>query len=53
MEKEFVVEMIDTFYKSLKQCISLVLKGSISPFEFLKVVLTQKIETIRDFGGID
>ena len=40
VEKEFVVEMIDTFYKSLKRGISLVLKGSTSPFEFMKVVLT-------------
>jgi len=32
VEKEFVAEMIDTFYKSLKRCISLVLKGSTSPF---------------------
>ena len=40
VEKEFMEEMIDTFYKSLKRCIFLVLKGSISPFEFLKVVLT-------------
>jgi len=47
-----MAEMIDT-YKSLKRCISLVFKGSTSPFEFLKVVLTQNIETIRDFGGTD
>jgi len=40
VEKEFLMEMIDTFYKSLKRCISLVLKGSTSPFEILKVVLT-------------
>ena len=26
------------------------LKGSTSPFEFLKVILTQNIETIRDLG---
>ena len=48
-----MVEMIDTFHKSLKRCISLVLKGSTSPFEFLKVVLMRNIETIKDFGGID
>ena len=48
-----MVEMIDTFYKSLKRCISLVLKGSTSPFEFLKVVLTRNIETIRAFGRTD
>ena len=29
------------------------LKGSTSLFEFLKVVLTQNIETIRDLGGSD
>jgi len=48
-----MTEMIDTFYKSLKRCISLVLKGSTTPFEFLKVVLIRNIETIRDFGGTD
>jgi len=53
VEKKFVADMIDTFYKSLKGCISLVLKGSTSPFEFLNVVLTRNIETIRDFGGTD
>jgi len=53
LKKEFMAEMIDTFYKSLKQCISLVLKGSTIPFKFLKVVLTQNIETIRDFGSTD
>ena len=51
VEKEFVAEMIDTFYKSLERCISLVLKGLTSPFEFLMVVLTRYIKTIRDFGG--
>ena len=29
------------------------MKGLTSPFKFLKVVLTQNIETIRDFGGTD
>jgi len=53
VEKEFMVEMIDTFYKSLKRCIYLVLKGSTSLFEFLKAVLIQNVETIRDFGGTD
>ena len=31
----------------------MVLKGSTSLFEFMKVILTQNIETIRDFGGTD
>ena len=51
VEKEFVAKMIDSFYKGLKRCISLVLKGSTTSFEFLKVVLTQNIETFRDFSG--
>ena len=49
----FVAEIIDTLYKTLKLCISLLLKSSTSPFEFLKVVLTRNIETIRDFGETD
>ena len=53
VEEEFVAEMNDTFYKGLKRCISLVLKGSTSPFAFLKVVLTQNIEIIKTFGGTD
>jgi len=52
VEKEFLAEMIATFYKSLR-CISLLLKGSTNLFEFLKVVLTQNIENIRGFRGTD
>ena len=39
VKEEFVAEMINNFYKSLKQCISLVLKGLTSLFKLLKVVL--------------
>ena len=38
-EKEFVAEMIDNFYKSLKRSVALVLKGSTTSFSTLKVVL--------------
>ena len=48
-----MAEMIDTFNKSLKRYISLVLKGSTSPFKFPKVVLIRNIKTIKDFGRID
>ena len=45
--------MVDSFYKSLKQSVALVLKGSNTSFSSLKVVLSQNIESIRDFGGDD
>jgi len=52
-EKEFVAEMVDRFYKSLKQSVALILKGSTTSFSSLKVVLSRNIENIRDFGGDD
>ena len=39
-EKEFMAEIVDSFYKSLKQSIALVLKGSTASFSALKVVLS-------------
>ena len=39
-EKEFVAEIVDNFYKSLKRSLALVLKGSITSFSALKVVLS-------------
>ena len=50
-EKEFVAEMVDNFYKSLKRSLALVLKGSITSFSALKVVLSWNIDSIWDFGG--
>jgi len=39
-EKEFVAEIIDSFYKGLKRSVALVLKGSTTLFSALKVVLS-------------
>jgi len=39
-ENEFVAELVDNFYKSLKRSIALVLKGSTTSFSALKVVLS-------------
>ena len=52
-ENEFVAELVDSFYKSLKRSIALVLKGSTTSFSALKVVLSRSIDSIRDFGGDD
>ena len=48
-----MAEIDDNFYKSLKQSVALVLKGSTTSFSTLKVVLSRNIESIRDFGEDD
>ena len=45
-ENEFVTELVDSFYKSLKRSIALILKGSTTSFSALKVVLSRSIESI-------
>ena len=52
-ENEFVAELVDRFYKSLKRSIALILKGSTTSFSALKVVLSRSIKSIRDFGRDD
>ena len=52
-EKKFVSEIVDSFYKSLKRSIALILKDSTTSFLALKVVLSRNIESIRDFRGDD
>ena len=52
-ENEFMAELVDSFYKSLKRSIALVLKGSTTSFSALKVVLSRGIDSIWDFGGDD
>ena len=48
-EREFATEMVDSFYKSLKRSIALILKDLTTSFAALKVVLSHNIESIRDF----
>ena len=45
-ENEFVAELVDNFYKSLKRSIALILKGATTSFSALKVVLSRSIESI-------
>ena len=45
-EKEFMVKIVDIFYKSLKRSIALILKGLTTSFAALKVVLSHNIENI-------
>ena len=51
VENDFIGALVDSFYNSLEQTISLVLKGSPVPFSKLKVVLSRGIDCIRDFEG--
>ena len=46
-EKEFVAEMVDSFYKSLKRSFTLSLMGSTTSFAALKVVLSLNMKSIR------
>ena len=46
VEKEFVAEMVDSFYKSLKRSVALILKVSTTSFSALKVVLSRNIKCI-------
>ena len=39
-KKEFMAEIVDSFYKGLKRSVALVLKGSTTSFSALKVVLS-------------
>ena len=52
-ENGFVAELVDSFYKSLKQSVALVLKSSTTSFSTLKVMLSRSIDSIQDFGGDD
>ena len=48
-----VCGVVVSFSKSLSQCLLLVLKGSTTPFESLKAVLSWPLENIRDLEGAD
>ena len=50
-KNEFMAKLVNSFYKSLKRSIALVLKGLTFSFSTLKVVLSRSIDNIRDFRG--
>ena len=49
LEEEFIMELVDSFY-SLKQCLSIVLKGVRTSFESLKTIHNRAIKNIKDIG---
>jgi len=50
-EKEFITELVESFYKSLRWCLSLILKNLKTPFKSLKPILSQYIESKKDVRG--
>ena len=53
LEEEFIMELIDSFYNSLRWCLLLVLKDMKTLFESLKVILTYSIKSIKYVGGAE
>ena len=51
LEEEFIAELIDSFYNSLRWCLYLVFKGVKTPFKSLKSMLVYAIESIKAVGG--
>ena len=51
LEEEFIAKLIDNFYNSLRQCLSLVLKCVKTLFESLKLILLHVIESIKAVSG--
>ena len=51
LEEEYISELIDHFFKSLKRCLYLVLKGMEALFESLKSKLIYVIEGVKVVGG--
>ena len=48
---EFIEELIEGFYKSLKSCLSMFLKSTRTSFASWRPIFSQVIENIRDVGG--
>ena len=46
-EQEFVAEIVDSFYKSLKRSVALVLKDSTTSFSVLKLKILKAFETLE------
>ena len=51
LEEEFILELIDNLYNGLKRCLAMVLKGSKTPFESMKTILTRAIENVKNADG--
>ena len=50
--KELTLQIVGQFFMTMKYSIELVLSGR-SPFEFLRSLLENQIENIRQAGGFD
>ena len=51
-QDEFIAELVNSFYKSLRRCLLTVLKSILTSFASWRPILSLVIESIRDVGGI-
>jgi len=49
---EFVEELVDSFYKSLRRCLPTILKSTQTSFASWRPILSRAIKSIRDVGGV-
>ena len=50
-QDEFIGELVDGFYKSLKRCLPMIFKSTHTSFASCRVIFFRAIEYIRDVGG--
>ena len=51
-QDEFIGELVDGFYKTLKRCLSMIFKSTCTSFTSWRVIFSRVIENIRDVGGV-
>ena len=50
--EELILQIVEQFSVTMKYCVELVLSGR-SPFEFVRSLLANQIENIKQTGGSD
>jgi len=49
---EFIEELVEGFYKSLKRCLSMIFKSTRTTFASWRPIFSRAIESIRDVRGV-
>jgi len=52
IQDEFILELVEGFYKILKPCLPLISKSTRTSFTSLRVIFSRVIENIQDVGGV-
>ena len=51
-QDDFIEELMDGFYKSLKRYLPMIFKSTHTSFSSWRVIFSRVIENIRDIGGV-